>query len=95
VGRTDLGHESCRWERPDGRVTQVVLESSERARVLLYDENDVLARDALLLGPSRGGFSSRMLLVAQGAAGYSLAMRLMDSEMVGKTRSLSQTMPAE
>jgi hypothetical protein len=95
VGQTDLGYESCRWQRPDGRVTQVVLEAPERAHVLLYDKNEVLLRDGLLLGPKRDGFSTQMLLVAKGAAGYSLVLRLMESELESEAQSLDQTAPAD
>jgi len=35
-----------------------------------------------------------MPLGAQGPVGYSLAMRLMDSEVEDKTRALSQTPPS-
>ena len=93
AGHTEAGAESCRFERADGQTVQVVLESPERAHLLLYAANGALDRDGVLRGPRQAGFFQEMLLVAQGPLGYSLAMRLMDSEVEDKSRALSQTTP--
>jgi hypothetical protein len=78
VGLDAQGRRTCRWERPDGKVIEAVLESAERVALRLYSTSDVVERDAVLAGPQKSGLFQNMVLVAPGTVGYSLHLRLVD-----------------
>ena len=80
-GRLPDGRRACRWQRPDGGLTELALAESGQWSLSRRDRWGRIIRTVQARGPESRGFYQEMELEAPGAAGYRLKLHLLSVEV--------------
>ncbi len=76
------GHPVCRWQEPASGTTDLVSEELGRWRILQYDGDHGLKREAEMTGEPGEPLATEIRFSSHGLAGYSLNLTLIEAEFL-------------